>query len=195
MGRCLPGVVAIGCALLLASCGADPDPGQQPGPSSSSAVSPISLVENPRDVAAMSRRTCELLTPQQAEDFGLDLPPVQLDGLFGTVDCEWKTRNRDGRVVRRVSISVFTDNPTLDVVYNRRASFASFELTKVGGYPAILARPVADLPICNVDLKPAERQSVSLTYDSDELGDNPQQACVVGKQVAEVLLTNLPPKN
>ncbi|MGQ0778997.1 MAG: DUF3558 domain-containing protein [Pseudonocardiales bacterium] len=194
MGRFLSGVV-VGFVLLLAGCGADPDSGQQPGSSSSSAVSPIPSVENPRDVAAMSLRTCELLTPQQAEGFGLDLPPVQLDGLFGTVDCEWNTRIRDGRVVRRVSISVFTNNPTLDVIYNRRTSFASFDLTAVGGYPAIVARPVADLPICNIDVKPAERQSVSLTYDSDELGDNPQQACEVGKQVAEAVLTNLPLKS
>ncbi|MGH3933341.1 MAG: DUF3558 domain-containing protein [Pseudonocardiaceae bacterium] len=179
----------------MAGCGADPDSGQRPGPSSAPAVSPIPRVENPRDVAAMSRRTCELLTPQQAQGFGLDLPPEQRDGLFGTVACAWMTTKPDGRVVRRVGIGVFTDNPTLDVVYNRRDSFASFELTTVGGYPATVARTNADLPICDIDVKPAERQSVSLTYDSDEFRDNPQQACEVGKQVVEAMLANLPPKS
>ncbi|MGH3916119.1 MAG: DUF3558 domain-containing protein, partial [Pseudonocardiaceae bacterium] len=144
---------------------------------------------------AMSRRTCELLTPQQAQGFGLDLPPEQRDALFGTVDCEWATTTRDGRIVRRVFISVFTNNPTLIVVYNRRDSFVSFELTTVGGYPATVARTNADLPICDIDIKPAERQSVSLTYRSDEFRDNPQQACEVGKQMVEAILTNLPPKS
>ncbi|MGH3916122.1 MAG: DUF3558 domain-containing protein [Pseudonocardiaceae bacterium] len=189
------GVVVAGCMILVAGCGADPASGQRPGPSSTPVVSPIPVVQNPRDVAAMSRRTCELLAPQQAQGFGLDLPPKPRDGLFGTVDCEWTTTKRDGRLVRQVGIAVFTDNPTLDVVYSRRDSFVSFELTTVGGYPATVVRTNADLPICDIDVKPAELQSVSLTYDSEEFRGNPQQACEVGKQVVEAVLTNLPPKS
>ncbi|HET9118655.1 MAG TPA: hypothetical protein VFN75_11380, partial [Pseudonocardiaceae bacterium] len=71
----------------------------------------------------------------------------------------------------------------------------SFELTKISGYPAIVSRTNADLPICDIDVKPAERQSFSLSYDSIEFRSNPQQACEVGKQVAATVLMNLPLKS
>jgi len=195
--RPVASLIVAGCLILLASCGDDSDAGQSSGSnqsSSSSVVSPIPPVQNPRDVAAMADRTCELLTAQQVEGFGLDLSPLQSDGLFGTVDCEWRTTTSDRRVVKRLFVSVFTNNPTLEVVYNRRDGFASFELTTVGEYPATVTRSNADLPVCSVDIKAAERQSVTVTYRSDEFDNDPQQACVVGKQVAEAVLMNLPPK-
>ncbi|MGH3914613.1 MAG: hypothetical protein ACRDTC_14585, partial [Pseudonocardiaceae bacterium] len=66
------GVITAECAILLAGCGAGPGSSQQPAPPSASVMSPIPSVKNPKDVAAMSPRTCELLTPQQAQGFGLD---------------------------------------------------------------------------------------------------------------------------
>ena len=63
------------------------------------------------------------------------------------------------------------------------------------GYPAIVTRSNADLPHCDIDVKPAEHQSFSLSYDSDTFNNDPQQACVVGKQVAAAALMNLPPKS
>lgn len=184
-------VVAAGCLILLTGCAAGSDPGQpDPGQPSSSAVSPIPRVDNPRDVAAMARRTCELLTPQQAAVFGPDLPPEPSDGLFGTIACQWRSNTGD----HRIGISVFTNNLTLEAVYDRREGLPFFELTTVGGYPATVSRAVADLPICDIHLKPAQLQSVTVSYRSDEFRGNPQQACVVGKQVAEAVLLNLPVK-
>jgi len=183
-------VLAVGCLVVLTAC---TGPANEREQSPSASPHPIPQVTNPRDVAVMARRTCELLTPQQAGGFGLDLPPQQFEGLFGTVNCEWRTTTRDRRVVRRVGVSVFTDNPTLEVVYRQRASHPFFELTQIGGYPAIATRSNADLPICDIDLKPAERQSVTVSYSSEEFDNDPQQACSVGKQVAEAVLTDLPP--
>lgn len=196
-GRSLAGFVAAGWVLALAGCGTGSAADQPPGLgqwSASSAASPIPPVQNPRDVAALSRRTCELLTPQQAAGFGLDVPPQQLDGLFGTVRCEWRTTTSGRRVIRTVGIGVFTNNPTLEVAYSQRADSPFFELTEIGGYPAIATRSNVDLPICDIVLKPAERQSVTVSYRSDEFDNDPQQACLVGKQVAEAVLLNLPPK-
>lgn len=190
-------VVTVGCLILLAGCGADSAGGGSAGPgrpSPSFAVSPIPQVQNPRDVAAMARRTCELLTPRQAAGFGLDLPPMSSDGLFSTVYCAWRNTAPDRSGYKRVAISIFTNNPTLEAVYNRRDGFASFELTAVGGYPATVTRSNADLPVCSVDVKPAELQSFTVTYESGEFDNDPQQACVVGKEVAKVVLRNLPPK-
>ncbi|MGQ0776426.1 MAG: DUF3558 domain-containing protein [Pseudonocardiales bacterium] len=183
--------VVTGCLMLLAGCASDADPGQpDPGQPSSSAVSPIPPVDNPRDVATMARRTCELLTPRQAAGFGPDLPPEPSDGLFGTIACQWRSNAGD----RRIGISLFTNNLTLETVYDRRESLPFFELTTVGGYPATVSRAVADLPICDIHVKPAELQSVTVSYRSDEFRGNPQQACVVGKQVAEAVVMNLPVK-
>ncbi|HEY6422767.1 MAG TPA: DUF3558 domain-containing protein [Pseudonocardiaceae bacterium] len=181
-----------GLVIVLAGCGAGKTaaPASVP-PSTTEEASPIPPVQNPRDVAVLARRPCELLTSQQATQFGLDLPPSQYDAALGDVGCKW-TSTRDRRTVK---IDTFTNNPTLEIVYYRERLRPYFELTDIAGYPATVTRSNPDLPHCDVDVKPAERQSFSLSYDSDALKSDPQQACVVGKQVAAAVLTNLPPKS
>ncbi|MGH3671037.1 MAG: DUF3558 family protein, partial [Pseudonocardiaceae bacterium] len=92
--------------ILLAGCaagtGASPGPPQQ---NPNKAMSPIPLVKNPRDAATMARRPCELLTTQQARKFGLDLPPKQREGLFGTSSCGWKQTTNEREIIRTVDIS------------------------------------------------------------------------------------------
>jgi len=71
------------------------------------------------------------------------------------------------------------------------------ELTQIAGYPAIITRTNADIAVCDIDVKAAERQSVTVIYHSEEqaLKNNPQQSCEVGKQIAAAVLMNLPPKS
>lgn len=95
--RLLATLIVAGLATALTGCygghGAAPTPSQ---PSPTKTASPIPVVaKDPRDVAVMARRPCELLTNQQAKAFGLDLPPEQLEGLLGTLRCKWKTTTRD----------------------------------------------------------------------------------------------------
>jgi hypothetical protein len=188
--------ITIGSVIVLVGCSAGPNASPEPGPSSSTQVaSPIPSVKNPRDVAAMARRPCELLTAQQATQFRLNLPPREFDAYLGDVGCEWSSTTRERETIRTVHISTFTNNPTLEVAYGKDRNRPFFELTKISGYPAIVSRTNADLPICNVDVKPAEHQSFSLTYKSREFDDNPQRSCEIGKQVAAAVLMNLPPKN
>ncbi|MGH3824443.1 MAG: DUF3558 domain-containing protein [Pseudonocardiaceae bacterium] len=191
------GVVAAGLAIMLAGCSGGQDAAPTPDqPSTLQVASPIPPVtKNPRDVAAMVRRPCELLTAQQAKGFDLDLPPDQMDGLLGTLRCEWTATTRDRQTMRTVNVSMFTDNLTLEAVYSRRQSYPFFELTEVSGYPAIVRRTNADDPSCDVTIKPAERQSVSVGYRNKEFKNNPQQSCEVAKQVAAAVLMNLPPKS
>jgi hypothetical protein len=190
------GVIAAGSVIVLAGCGlganAPPEPVQ---PSPTQATSPIPPVKNPRDVTALARRPCELLTPQQAKGFDLDLPPRQYDAALGDVGCEWTTTTRERETIRTVAISTFTNNPTLEVAYSKQQGLPFFELTEIAGYPAIVARTNVDIPSCDIDVKAAERQSVTVIYDSKEFDNNPQQACEVGKQVAAAVLMNLPPKS
>ncbi|MGH3973820.1 MAG: DUF3558 domain-containing protein [Pseudonocardiaceae bacterium] len=194
--RLITGVIAAGSVIALAGCGTDAGPAQEPGQSSPTQVaSPIPPVKNPRDVTAMARRPCELLSPRQVSEFGLDSPPKQLEGLFGTLRCKWTSTMPDRRTFRTVDISMFTDNPTLEVGYTQDRDRPSFELTEISSYPALVSRPLADEPICNIDVKPAERQSISVTYESRELKDNPRQSCEVGKRVAAAVLMNLPLKS
>lgn len=189
-------MIAIGSVILLAGCGA----GTSPPPdtvqaSATRAMSPIPSVKKPRDVAAMVRRPCDLLTPQQATGFELDLPPKQLDGLLGTLRCKWTSMTRNRQTVRTVDVSMFTNNLTLEAVYNRQQSFPFFELTEIAGYPAIVTRTNSDIPSCNIDIKPAEQQSVSVSYEAEEFSKNPQQSCEVAKQVAAAVVTNVPLKS
>lgn len=193
--RLVANVLTCGSVIILMGCGTGTSVAPEPDrPSPPEAASPIPPVKNPRDVTAMAQRPCELLTSQQAAGFGLDNPPKQLDGLFGTLRCKWTSTTRDRRTFRTVDVDMFTDNPTLEVAYNQDQGLPFFELTEIDGYPALVTRTNADLPICDIDVKPAERQSVSVTYESQDFRGNPQQSCVVGKQVAAAVLMNLPLK-
>ena len=188
------GTITIAALLVLAGCGA----GTGTGPSAAAqqqTASPIPPVKNPRDVAALARRPCELLTAQQAKEFGLDVPPKQYDAPLGNLGCVWETTSHEQDLVRTVLIDTFTNNPTLEVAYNKDRNRPFFELTEIAGYPAIATRTNADLPICDIHVKSAERQSFSLTYESQEFKSNPQQSCDLGKQVAAAVLMNLPPKS
>lgn len=146
----------------------------------------------------MARRPCDLLTAQQATGFGLDLPPKELDGLLGTLRCKWTRTTREQETVRTLDLTMFTNNPTLEVAYSRdHQGLPFFELTEVAGYPAIVTRTNADIAVCDIDIKAADRQSVTVIYQSEEqaLKNNPQQSCEVGKQIAAAVVMNLPPKS
>lgn len=193
--RLTANVIVAGSLIVLAACNAGPATQTESSqPDLVPAASPIPPVKNPRDIAAMAQRPCELLTAQQAREFGLDLPPEQLGGLLGTQRCKWTTTAPDRQIVRTVDVSLFTNNSTLEVAYYQDRNRPFFELTEISGYPAIVTRPKAELPVCDIDIKTAERQSFTVSYDADAFRSDPQQACVVGRQVAAAVIGNLPPK-
>lgn len=195
MTRLAASVIATGCVAALAGCGSGTSAPPKPvEPTATHATSPIPTVKNPRDITAIARRPCELLTAQQASGFGLDLPPTQYDAALDGVGCRWMSTTRDRRTYRTVIIDTFTNNLTLEAVYAREHGHPFFELTDIAGYPATVTRSNPDLPYCNIDVKPAEAQSFSVSYHSDTFNSDPQQACVVDKQVAAAVLMNLPPK-
>lgn len=122
--------------------------------------------------------------------FGLDRPGHQIRGLLGNVDCEW----RSSRLDVWVYISAYTNKVTLEEVYARRATLPYFELTQVGGYPAIVSKTKTRLPACDIDVKPAEHQSLTVSYDSTKLNNRPEQGCAEDKRVVQTVLTNLLPQ-
>ena len=196
--RFLASLVAAGSVLMAAGCGGAGEAPAPVQPSQPPVASPIPPVKNPRDVAAMARRPCELLTAQQATGFGFDLPAEESGGLFGTLDCQWSKTSREQELIRKVDLTMFTNNPTLETEYSRdHRGLPFFELTEIAGYPAIVTRTNADIAVCDIDIKAAERQSVTVIYQSQEqaLKNNPQQSCEVGKQIAAAVLMNLPPKS
>ena len=191
-------MIVASSVIVLVSCSTGTGTGPRPEPVRSGpgqAASPIPPVNNPRDVAAVAHRTCDLLTSEEAKKFRLDLPPTPSDGLFGTVYCTWAQTTPELYTVRRVSITVFTDNPTLEVEYNLDRNRPSFELTDVLGYPALVSRPAVGSPSCAIDIKLANRQSVSINYESRELNKAPQQPCEEAKQVAAAVVMNVPLKS
>lgn len=90
---------------------------------------------------------------------------------------------------------MFANNPTLEVIYGRRQGYPFFKLTDVSGYPAIITQTNADDPSCDIAIKPAERQSISIGYYSNAFSNDPRQSCEEGKQVAATVLMNLPLKS
>jgi Protein of unknown function (DUF3558) len=178
--------------MLVAGCGASTGASSANPPPASS---PIPPVKNPRDITALAGRPCELLTVQQAKEFGLGLPPKQYNAALGNLGCMWDTTSGNQDTIRSVLIDTFTNNPTLEVAYNKDQNRPFFALTEIAGYPAIVTRTNANMPVCDIHVKPAERQSFSLTYESQEFKSNPQQSCEVGKQVAAAVLMNLPLKS
>ncbi len=183
-GLLVAGVMVASSLAAIAGCGyleKDDD--------AEKAAEAIPRVEKPRNITAVADRPCELLNPQQAAGFGLDRPPRQIPGRLGSMDCEWRSSKADVWVY----ISTFTNRLTLEEVYTRRESLPYFELTRIGGYPAIVSRTDESLPVCDIDIKPAERQSITVSFDSTEFNKAPQQGCVVGRRIAEAVLSNLPP--
>lgn len=174
------GVVVV--VVLAAACGAGA-PATPP--------SPIPRIDKPRDVVAVSGRPCSLLSTAQAEQFGLDRPGQPMSGLGRSpVDCEW--RNSKGDVW--VYVSTSAHESTVEGVYARRAKLPAFELTNLAGYPATATRTDGKRPACDVDLKAADGQSVTVSYDAAELDKMPQRGCAVAKEVALAVLQNLPAK-
>jgi Protein of unknown function (DUF3558) len=182
-------MVAAGCAISMAGCSTGPS---TPQPARSS---PIPPVKNPLNVAAVAGRPCELLNARQAAGFDLGLPPKQHDAAPGDLGCEWTSTSHEQDKLTQVIISTFTNNSTLEAVYDREHGRPFFELTEIVGYPTIVTRSNPDQPHCDIAVKPAEFQSVSVSYDSKLFKNNPQMACVVGKQIAVAVLMNMPPKS
>ncbi|HET9257433.1 MAG TPA: DUF3558 domain-containing protein [Pseudonocardiaceae bacterium] len=201
--RLVGSLIAIGAAIMVAGCGgagsvAAPAATSSvvPRPNPLQAAPPIPAVKNPRDVAAVSSRPCDLLTAQQAGGFRLDMPPAQLTGLRGTQRCMWtKTTIPDRMIIRMVNVSMSTSGPTFEAVYERDRGLPTFELTDIAGYPAIVTRTNAKSPTCAVKIKTAEGQSLVVDYEDKDLAKDPQQSCVVGKQVASAVLMNVPTKS
>jgi hypothetical protein len=194
--RFMATVITAGSVIALAGCGTGTATPPQPVQSTSTqAANPIPPVKNPRDVAAIAHRTCDLLTPQQAKNLGLDVPPTPSDGPFGTQYCVWQNITSEGLMTKRLSVSVTTNNATLEVSYNQYRSRPDFNLVEIAGYPALISRSNVNLPSCDIDIKLAERQSVSITYIAREFSSNPQQSCVAAKQVMAAVVMNVPPKS
>jgi hypothetical protein len=191
--RLLAGLLAASSLAAVAGCGngaaANGDGAAANGNGAPPSISPIPRVEKPRNINAVADRPCQLFPPQQAALFGLDRPPRQIRGTLGNNDCEWRNSKLDVWVY----ISTYTNKLTLEEVYARRETLPYFELTQIGGYPATVSRAEAKLPVCDVDIKPAEYQSVTVSYDSTKLNNHPEQGCVVAKRVAEAVVGNLPP--
>ena len=194
------GLITAGSVIILAACAGGsnaPTPAVAPRPSATQAPGPIPPpVGPPRDLTAMTRRPCDLLTMQQAIGFQLDLPADQLTGLHGTLRCKWTTTTGTAQeIVRMLDVSLSVNNPAFDTAYTRDRGLPLFEVITIAGYPTIVTMTNAKLPICTVKMKVAEQQSVSVDYEDKTLNKSPQQSCEIGKRVAAAVLTNVPPKS
>jgi hypothetical protein len=111
----------------------------------------------PLDARGIS--ACDLLTPTQLAELGLD-PSSARSGTAGSAQtCGW-TRNND--VSNPAGLQINTDPaiPSLDGLYLVRDTFAVFKPIEIFGHPALHADDVAG-PVCTIYTAIADYQAVS----------------------------------
>jgi hypothetical protein len=141
----------------------------------------------PLDARGIS--ACDLLTPTQLAELGLD-PSSARSGTAGSAQtCGW-TRNND--VSNPAGLQINTDPaiPSLDGLYLVRDTFAVFKPIEIFGHPALHADDVAG-PVCTIYTAIADYQAVST--DGNLAGRPLADPCGPSRRMAEMILSNLPP--
>lgn len=153
-------------------------------PSTGVSVDPVPPVRDPKNLAGTP--PCQLLTSAQLATHQMDLPG-QTDDVLGAPGCEWGNKAHS----REITLYVDTTNDVLHNVYAQRATFPIFEITQVGGHPAIRTKNNQAGTSCFLRVAAAERQTFVVRFTS--LGDGLEEPCGPAKAFAEDVLANLPP--
>lgn len=181
-------VVAVLAVIVLTGCSSaaeDARPTVSSGPSPYVAVL-APPVADPRDVRGIA--ACDLLTAAQKQRFDIDPATENRDrpGDFG--GCGWDTT--DGEGVLGV-VGVQTPPVGLDGLYNVREAYPVFEPGEIDGRPIVRADFVdTDGRDCRIFIGVADDQMIQA---SASYAFQPGRGCEVAREMATVLIANLPP--
>jgi hypothetical protein len=147
---------------------------------------PIPPVRNPRKLPTM--QPCLLLTPAQLDTNRIDQPGTPKN-LLGNTGCEWS----DNAQTREFAVFIDLSNDVLRNVYNQRNNIPVFELTEVGGQPAIRTKDDVDGTSCYYRVAITEAQTLIVRFTS--LGQTREDPCAAAKLFTQTLVSSLPPLN
>jgi hypothetical protein len=180
--------VVLALAGVLAGCsarGAQPTTqGTAQASSASAPADPIPPVREPKNLAGAS--PCQLLTAAQLADNQMDLP-AKTKSVLDAAGCEWDNKAH----TREIRLYVDTTNDVLHNVYAQRATFPVFEVTQVGGHPAIRTKNNEAGTTCFFNVAAAERQTFVVGFTS--LRQGLEEPCGPARSIAEDVMANLPP--
>lgn len=191
MRASLAGAAAL-LAVLLAACGAGPPggpfrPPPAPAPAASGPELPEELrISNPLDVRGIP--PCELLTPAQLREVGLDpssgTPWVRQPGG----GCLWKWQ--DGSTQAYVGANGDPGAIKLDSVFRNRDLYHNFTAFRISGYPALRVDP-DPTGSCLLQVGAADDHVLEISaYGDSRVVPEP---CAMAVRMAEMVLSNLPP--
>ncbi|MEV0701823.1 DUF3558 domain-containing protein [Saccharopolyspora sp. NPDC050389] len=178
-------------ALAVAAC-SQPESGT---PSPTSAVPATAsqdpgrpMVRNPKNLEAVSD-PCQLLKPGQLQQLGTSGANSHRPSAWGEDTCTWGV-DTDGLQVH-IAPSV-TTNYGLSSVLQTTGKPAPDE--DVDGYPMVTSDPATFT--CGIYVAANSEDVFGVTVDRGD-SDRPehQDTCAVAKQVASMVLSNLPAKN
>jgi Protein of unknown function (DUF3558) len=152
--------------------------------SSDAAADPIPRIRDFKNVSGIP--PCSLLTPGQLGANQMDLP-ARPKKVVDAPGCQWHNTPH----TREISIFVDVGHDVLHNVYAQREDYAVFEVTQVGGQPAIRTKNKAESTSCYFAVATAQRQTFTLRFTS--LRQGLEEPCGPARELAKAVLANLPP--
>lgn len=184
----IPALVLAGCSEKTpgtASSSTDTSTDSTSGTGKPSSTSKAPVVR-PKTINLKGVDPCTLLTEAQKPAFGLDRPPQA--GKLASLNAPNCSFSRTDRTYI-VGLAVVTER---GVDYYTDGSFdAAPAATRVGGFPAVLAKPTsASDPVCFMGVDVSDGQHLAITVNSG--GDTAQpQLCELVPKVAEAAIATL----
>jgi hypothetical protein len=143
-------------------------------------------VSNPKNLDAISD-PCQLLTAEQLSQLGTGGQPSHRPSPWGQDTCTWDNN------VLRVKVS-----PSTTLKHGLKSVLRTVNKTapdeKVEGYPMVTAQPLG--LSCGIYVSTTSEDTFAVDISATD-SDRPehQDTCAVAKQVASMVLSNLPAKN
>jgi hypothetical protein len=178
-------VVLAGCSSGGGQSDADM-PLDAPTTSARAADDPIPPIRNPRNLTAI--QPCLLVMPGQLDTNKIDQPGTPKN-ILGNTGCEWtdKAHTREFAIFVDVGIDVLRN------VYSQRNNIPVFEVTEVGGLPAIRTKDDVDGTSCYYRAAVSDNQTLIVRFTS--LSPSHEDPCGPAKLFTETVISNLPPLN
>lgn len=186
--------VLLALLILAAACTGVPSASVQDTSDSSTPIGRAGAppITSPRDLSLRSADPCRtLLTPTQLGRLGYDSPAEFRITAAGSPRCTWREEDSS----RRVDVALALNNDLFVNSYQRRI-LPVFRPLRISGLPAVDLLSSPDALTCTTTVGVADNESLDLTSSvgADRNGNGVRDPCEKGHQVAEEIISTLPPK-
>lgn len=183
--------VTAAAAVSVSACtGPLPDT-SIPGESSAAATSPsLKLPNRPREIDLVGVDTCTLLSTEQQQKLGTDVPPQSSSDTddLGNKYCDYGKIQSSPRFGYTVKVVTQEDA----TIYLTKARNATARVTSAAGFPAVEAHRPTDDRGCFVLVSTKDGQYLSVQYgESTGSNDSTEVACEKARVAAEMATQTL----